>query len=158
MIISPKRILWPTDFSPLSRHAAKYARGFRDVFKAELHVLHVITPPVTPDLNVMLPAEPPAAFSSEELHTMGREFLQRTIREEFGDEKGILYKTLLGTPWNGICEYAEKNEIDLIIIGTHGRTGLTRALMGSTAERVVQHASCPVLVVKHREREFLVGE
>jgi nucleotide-binding universal stress UspA family protein len=62
---------------------------------------------------------------------------------------------VVGTPWYEICRYARDAEIDLIVIATHGATGLRHLLMGSTAERVVQHATAPVLAVKSIEREFV---
>jgi universal stress protein A len=156
MVVSPRRILWPTDFSPLSFTGARYARGFRDVFKAELHVIHAVPPPLTPDLAVALPAEVPVAFADDELIAACRKRLAEIIPEQFGSAAGIVSDVIFGNPWPAICQYAKQAEIDLIVLTTHGRTGLRHVLIGSTAERIVQHAPCPVLVVKNPEKDFVV--
>jgi nucleotide-binding universal stress UspA family protein len=64
-------------------------------------------------------------------------------------------EAFLGNPWRGVCDYAERQGIDLVVIATHGRTGLQHALIGSTAEKIVRHAPCPVLVVKAEEKDFV---
>lgn len=156
MVINPKQILWPTDFSPLSMHAARYARAFRDMFGARLHLLHVIPPPINPDLTVMVPTEVPAALADQELIKSARQALDRLVSSEFGGDPHIVRDAVYGNPWVAVCEYATKNGIDLIVITTHGRTGLAHVLIGSTAERIVQHAPCPVLTVKSGKRDFLI--
>lgn len=156
MLVSPRRILWPTDFSSLSLQGGLYAQGFRDVFGAELHVIHVIPPPLNPDISVMLPGEVPVSVTEPELVEACAKGLDRFVAEQFSDDESIVREVFLGNPWSGVCEYAKRAEIDLIIVSTHGRTGLRHALIGSTAERIVRHAYCPVLVVKGDEREFLV--
>jgi len=158
MIVSPRRILWPTDFSDLSLHGGRYACGFRDVFKAELHIIHVIPPPLSPDIAVIVPAEVPVAISEPELLDAARQSLRQLIREHFGDDPSIVHDVFYGSPWTTICRYARDHDIDLIIIATHGHTGLRHVLIGSTAERIVQHAPCPVLTVKHPQREFVVND
>ncbi len=156
MVVSPKRILWPTDFSSLSMHGARYARGFRDVFGAQLHVIHVIPPPLSPDVAITLPTEVPVAYTDTDLLAACRKRLAEVIAQQFEQTEGIVSDAFFGHPWSAICKYARQAEIDLIIVSTHGRTGLRHVLIGSTAERVVQHAPCPVLVVKNHERDFLV--
>lgn len=69
--------------------------------------------------------------------------------------RDIRTEVILGDSWHEICRYVKKHKIDLVIMATHGLTGLKHVLMGSTAERVVQHADCPVLTVKSFEREFV---
>lgn len=157
MVVSPKRILWPTDFSPLSLQAADYAKGFRDVFGAELHIIHVIPPPLTSAVSVVLPAEVPVSFSEPEFIQAARRGLDDVVKDHFGESSTkIVLDAFFGNPWFSICDYAKRKNCDLIIIGTHGRTGLGHVLLGSVAERVVQHAPCPVLVVKNAEKDFLV--
>ena len=155
MVLSPKRILWPTDFSTLSLQGARYARAFRDAFGAELHVIHVITPPLTPDLAVTLPSEVPVMFSEAELVQACRTRLAALLAEHFDDAPGVTSDVFFGNPWPVICKYATDAAIDLVVVATHGRTGLRHVLIGSTAERIVQHAPCPVLVVKSPEKDFL---
>jgi nucleotide-binding universal stress UspA family protein len=156
MLISPKKVLWPTDFSELSLHGGRYARGFRDLFGAELHILHVIPTPLTPDVAVMLPTEVPVSISEHGLVEAAKVALRKLVDQQFGGDERIQRHALCGNPWSVVCGYARKHAIDLIVVATHGRTGLGHALIGSTAERIVQHAPCPVLTVKQPERDFLI--
>ncbi len=155
MVVSPKRILWPTDFSALSLHGARYARGFREVFGAELHVIHVVPPPLSPDLAVTLPTEVPVAYADAQLLETCRIRLAEIVAEQFKGVPGIVQDAFFGSPWSAICDYAGRTQTDLIVVTTHGRTGLRHVLIGSTAERIVQHAPCPVLVVKNPEKDFV---
>jgi nucleotide-binding universal stress UspA family protein len=155
MVVHPRRILWPTDFSALSLHGALYARGFCEIFGAELHVIHVIPPPIPTDLAITLPIEAPVTYAGQDLEPECRERLTALVGEQFGSAGGIVLEVLFGNPWATICRYAAQQQIDLIVVGTHGRTGLPHVLIGSTAERVVQHAPCPVLVVKQPEKDFV---
>jgi universal stress protein A len=155
MHVKPERILWPTDFSPLALHGARYARGLRELFAAELHVLHVIPPPFVPDLLVALPAEAPGAFADRELLDASRVRLDEIVAAQFGGPQGVVAELLVGNPWSVVCGYAKRVAIDLIVVSTHGRTGLPHVLIGSTAERIVQHAPCPVLVVKNPGKDFV---
>lgn len=156
MIVSPKRILWPTDFSDIALHAGKYAHGFADVFGAELHIVHVVGPLISPDVSVILPTEVPIAVSEQDLLSAAREGLDKLVAEEFDGDERIVREVLTGDPWRAICRYAHEKNIDLIVVSTHGHTGLVHVLLGSTAERIVQHAPCPVLTVKHPERDFVL--
>ncbi|MBN2446054.1 MAG: universal stress protein [Phycisphaerae bacterium] len=156
MLISPKRILWPTDFSALSMHGGHYARGFRDVFDAELHIVHVIEAQLPKEMTVTLAEKLPITPPEPEERQAADDGLKRLVDEEFGGADNIKCVTLFGRPWARVCKYANENEIDLIIVSTHGHTGLRHVLIGSTAERIVQHAPCPVLTVKDPEREFLI--
>jgi nucleotide-binding universal stress UspA family protein len=155
MEVKLQRVLWPTDFSDLALRGGRYARGFCEHFHAELHVIHVVPPPLSPDVSLVVPAEVPVAVSEPELMGASQTALDKLINDHFADYDNIVTKVLFGNPWPSICEYARENEVDLIIITTHGRTGLSHVLIGSTAERIVQHAPCPVLTVKHAEKDFL---
>ncbi|MBN2560281.1 MAG: universal stress protein [Phycisphaerae bacterium] len=156
MKITPKKILWPTDFSKLSMKAAEYAAAFCDAFEAELHVVHVCVPLVSPYLAI--PHSPAVDFSMSdvELAADAKLRLQRITKEVFAGRAPVVYEALVGAPWAQICDYAKRGGIDLIVIATHGLTGLHHVLIGSTAERVVQHAPCPVLSVKNVEKDFVV--
>jgi universal stress protein A len=158
MKINPNKILWPTDLSVLSSKAAGYVRGFRDTFGAELHVVHVCVPLPDPELlpeGVVL-SEPDMEILETFLEAQ-RKKLQSFAEENLGKSSKMVCKVLSGHPCSEICEYAKRESVDLIIIATHGLTGLKHLLIGSTAERVVQHASCPVLTIKSIERDFTVG-
>ncbi len=155
MVVEPQRILWPTDFSTLSLHGARYARGFRDAFGATLHVIHVIPPPLMPDLAGTMAPEVPVTFSDQEFIAACRSRLATLLTEQFGGPASVVTDVLFGNPWSVICQYAKDAQIDLLVVSTHGRTGLRHVLIGSTAERIVQHAPCPVLVVKNPEKDFV---
>jgi nucleotide-binding universal stress UspA family protein len=156
MIVSPKRILWPADFSPLSLKAADYARGFREIFGADLHVVHVCEPMIVPPPG--FPSLPEADIHRfrERAFQAASEQLKRWTDEVFPGDTALKREILVGKPWSEICKYAGSSGVDLIIIATHGLSGLKHILMGSVAERVVQHAACPVLVVKSVERDFTI--
>lgn len=121
-----RQILFPTDFSDASRLAGTTAADLARQFGARLHVLHVV-PPVTD------PTPAPAAV--------------RAIADELGRGLSVVTAVTSGLVARQIAAYARKNAVDLIVIGTHGRTGVTRALLGSVAEAVVRHAPCRVLTV-----------
>lgn len=157
MTIQPKRILWPTDFSDLSLQGGRYALGFARCFEADLMILHVVPPPISPDVSVVVAAEVPVAVSEQELLSVAESQLAGLVQRHFSDWKRTRTFARIGNPWQGICDFARTEEVDLIVTTTHGRTGLTHVLIGSTAERIVQHASCPVLTVKNPQREFLVA-
>ena len=119
-------ILFPTDFSPASEAAGRFAREMAVQAGARLHVLHVV-PPVT---DPSLPAEQ----------------LARVAR---GLADGLDVETALLSGWAGrnIVDYAREKRVDLIVVGTHGRTGISHAILGSVAETVVRLAPCLVLTV-----------
>jgi universal stress protein A len=155
MPLRVKRVLWPTDFSDLSKHAARYARAFRDEFGSELHVINVLTAPLPVEMSLTMPAELPVAVPEPELIEASKEALRRVIAEQLDGDENVRYEAFFGSPWSGVCEYARQNAIELIVVTTHGRTGLQHAVIGSTAERIVQHAPCPVMVVKHPCQDFV---
>lgn len=119
------QILCATDFSASSEAAIQTARDYAKHFGAGLHLLHVVSALADPN--------PPP--------------LLKALENEVGAAVPVVAAVELGTPAAQIVEYAERNRIDLIILGTHGRTGVTRVLLGSVAERVVRTAPCPVLTV-----------
>jgi nucleotide-binding universal stress UspA family protein len=155
MPLKLSRILWPTDFSELSLNGGRYARALAKAFDAELHVIHVARPIVVADYSVMLPAAVSPPGSEQELLDGSRQGLARLVDEQFAGMSRVRQDAAIGVPWSGICDYAARHEIELIVLATHGRTGLKHVLIGSTAERVVQHAPCPVLTVKSDEQGFV---
>ncbi len=154
-MITLERILVPVDFSKFSRHALKYGCAFAKEFNSELHLLHVLHDLVhiVPETGTPLPT-PDTYF--REL----RESVQRALDELPGSlwkgGKGIVRELRTGTPFLEIVRYAREKEIDLIVLGTHGRGALVHLLLGSVAEKVVRKAPCPVLTVRHPEHEFVV--
>jgi universal stress protein A len=144
-----RRILVPSDFSEPSHAALDYAAELARRFDASIDVLHVWEVPL-----FMPPASPPdvgvdSTSLIEILRKNAEDALARFVAA--ANERGIAVHDSfaeLGPPAHTITEFARTHEYDLIVIGTHGRTGLSHALIGSIAERVVRHASCPVLAVR----------
>jgi nucleotide-binding universal stress UspA family protein len=148
-----KRILVPMDFSDCSRKALSYAAAFAQQFQARLTLLHILEPYVpVPELSIVAPE----SIEGQMRETAEREL--RAVQQALGEE--ICAKTVMrtGTPFVEITEAARELGSDLIIISTHGHTGLAHVLLGSTAEKVVRHAPCPVLVVREREHEFVADD
>jgi universal stress protein A len=140
-----KKILCPIDFSEGAQEAMRVAAQLAKETSAELVLIHVWQPPYTYTSK--------AAFSpdlSEVMHQSAEQSLatKRAEAEALcGARVGAIL--LMGTPWDRIVEATKKDpSFDLLVIGTHGRTGIKRVLLGSVAEQVIRHASCPVLVVR----------
>jgi len=150
-LLKIRSILVPTDFSPESGKALTYARQFARQFGSKLLLMHVVELGAAPDFARAFPL----AIESGHLLAEGRVQLERFARDT-GVEPALLGKIVVrcGSPFLEISEAARRLKADLIIIATRGRTGWKHALLGSTSERVVRHAPCPVLVVRPGEREF----
>ena len=140
-----KRILVPLDFSACSQKALQYAVPLARQFDAELELLHVVEP--YPPIAELTPV-------TLETTEDGRQDLER-VRKSIPGEVSTRTSVRSGAPAGEIVDAANDLAVDLIVISTHGRTGLAHALMGSTTEKVVRHARCPVLVVREREQEFI---
>ena len=89
-----------------------------------------------------------------ELQESAEKALDQLLDQDWAQGKKIVKSTRQGPPFLEIIRYAKENEIDLIVLGTHGRTGLAHVLLGSVAEKVVRKASCPVLTVRSDEHQF----
>jgi nucleotide-binding universal stress UspA family protein len=157
-MIAIKNVLVATDFSEPSMTALEYGRALARTVGASLHVIHVVDGVV---MNGMLADTTPANWAGllAELETAGRRQIEATVTED--DRRELAAKPVLRTftaPARGIVEYAEEQDIDLIVIGTHGRSGWSHFFMGSVAEKVVRLARCPVLTVRHPEHEFLIPD
>jgi nucleotide-binding universal stress UspA family protein len=148
-----KTILVPVDFSSFSNKALDYALAFAEQFGAKVTLLHVVEPMVYPESYVPTPAA--ADELNHHLITSAEQRLARQ-REALG-EQGAEVRTVAraGRPFIEICEFAREAGVDLIILATHGYTGLKHVLLGSTAERVVRHSPCPVLTVRAEEQDFV---
>lgn len=157
MHIELKRILVPTDFSDESNHSLRYGVTLAEQFGAQLHLLHVVQ-----EILPTIPEPGMAVLPTEEimrnLEQGARDGLERAIPAEVADRLTVLRVARHGVPFHEICRYAKEESIDVIVLGTHGRTGLAHFLLGSVAERVVRSAPCPVLTVRHPEHEFVVPD
>jgi nucleotide-binding universal stress UspA family protein len=157
-MIALKNVLVATDFSEPSSRALEYGRALARTFNASLHVVHVIDNVL---LQGMAGGVVPVNYGDllGELEEAGRRQLEATVAEDDRRELGAKPVLLTFTdPAHGIVTYATKEKIDLIVMGTHGRGVWSHLLMGSVAEKVVRMAPCPVLTVRHPEREFVTPD
>ena len=156
-MISMKSILCPTDFSPESHAAAEAALELARRFNSKLMLLHVIEDPVVylPMLESFpLPTRDQLETYAEErlenwISAPERELTDRELTErESAEREGaqVQHFWTHGHPAEEIVKFAAKSKADLIVISTHGRSGLSRLLLGSIAENISRHAPCPVLV------------
>lgn len=156
-MIRLKNVLVATDFSETSEAALAYGRELARTFGAKLHVLHVadnIMMRYAFDGSVVLPADAQA-----DLEHAARTRLERLLGDDDRRELGaIAVLRPSNVPPDTIVDYAKAADIDLIVMGTHGRRALARLLLGSVAERVVRTSPCPVLTVRHPEHEFLAPD
>lgn len=146
-----KKILVPIDFSPASTNAFKYALRLAEEFAAELTLLYVLAPAPSRSF-ASIPGAP--AFSESDL--AGREKNLRALiaSTRNGSVQCVRSTIRIGVPSHVIVEMAKDADTDLIVIATHGYTGWKHFCIGSTAERVVRAAPCPVLVVREKEHQF----
>jgi nucleotide-binding universal stress UspA family protein len=148
-----QRILVPIDFSDFSKNALKYAIPFAEQFRASIDLLYVVEPAIYPaDFSFGQVGFPNV---EEELRKRGTEELDLLVKREIKRRVPARFSVRTGKPFYEINQYAKEEDIDLIIIATHGHSGVEHILFGSTAEKVVRKAPCPVLVVRSGEKEFV---
>jgi len=156
-MIAIKNILVATDFGPASDTALTYGRALAELSGAKLHLLHVVQ-----SAYFTAPAYDGAGISPTvqlEIETTARKQTEATLTEDERRTQRAIPVTLTSTsPPAAIVEYAKEHDIDLLVLGTHGRAPFSHLLMGSVAERVVRTAPCPVLTVHHPEHEFVRQE
>ena len=154
-MINLKSILVPSDFSECSEEALRYGLELARRFDAELHLLHVVQDPI---------AQPWAAegFSVPLFEVVDEWQKQASARLKAlvpdADRARVTVVSVVATPYAEILDYAHAHRIDLIVMGTHGRGGVTHMLLGSIAERVVRRAPCPVLTVRRPQHGFVETE
>jgi nucleotide-binding universal stress UspA family protein len=148
-MIQLKQILVATDFSEVSVAAVDYGRALARTFGASLQLLHIMENPFL---------RPTAA----DPHTIRTATLRHLFESLTDEDHTALHATaaleMSDDPAEEIVEYARTHRIDLIVLGTHGRGGMAHLLLGSVAEKVVRTAPCPVLTVRHPEREFVTPD
>jgi len=148
-----KRVLVPIDFSEASHKALSYASVFAEQCGAEITLLHVVELPAYPELGYAHVPMKEAEQKKSALETL------QLAPLALGENARLIKSTLIrvGNPAQEILEEARRGSSDLVVISTHGHGRLRHLLLGSTTERVVRHASCPVLVVREQEHEFLTS-
>jgi nucleotide-binding universal stress UspA family protein len=144
-----KKIMWPTDFSEYSYQALEVAEELAQHFSAELVLVHVVgSVPVAP----VLPGVAPAAFNVAKYQKELEMTSMRTVKDIADKRISKVSKVSTvvghGEAGNEIVRLAESEDVDLVVISTHGMSGLERILFGSIAEKVVRIAKCPVLTVR----------
>lgn len=145
-----KRILFPTDFSGNSQSARDYACEFAHEFGAQLHVLSVVQDAalVLPETGMFLTLPMP---SVKEILDAAEESLRSVLDRAWVVAHDVVLQVAVGTPFLEIIRYADEHQIDLIVMGTHGRTGMSHLMLGSVAERVLHKSLCPVLTIRSAE-------
>ncbi len=154
MSVAFKRILFPTDFSDLATGALHYARELVDTFDADLHVLHVVDEAYQ-HWGALGPESLPVSPPPEDMVALGQSRMDRFRAEHLADmDPQPTTHVALGRPFLEIIGYARENEVDLIVMATHGRGVITHVLLGSTTEKVVRKAGCAVLTIRAADHKF----
>jgi nucleotide-binding universal stress UspA family protein len=154
-MLTLKTVLVPTDFSEASESALRYGKAMAEAFGASLHVVHVME-----DLLAHAWAAEVYVSSMPQL----RDEIEKESRQRLGalladaEQKTLRAETALlaGNPFLEIIRYAKAHEVDLIVMGTHGRGPIAHMLLGSVAEKVVRKSPCPVLTVREAQHEFVM--
>lgn len=152
-MITLKTILVPTDFSECSDAAVKHGSALANAFGATLHLLNVVQDPYAMPYGAD-GFGAPAHDLLGEWRAEAKRRLDAAVPAGF--ESRTVAATRVGSPCPEIVHYAIDHHVDLIVLGTHGRGAIGHVLLGSVAERVVRTAPCPVLTVRHPQREFVI--
>jgi nucleotide-binding universal stress UspA family protein len=154
-MLTLKTVLVPTDFSEASESALRYGKAMAEAFGASLHVVHVME-----DLLAHAWAAEVYVSSMPQLRDeIEKESRQRLLALLGDDERQRLRAEtalLAGNPFIEIIRYAKAHDVDLIVMGTHGRGPIAHMLLGSVAEKVVRKSPCPVLTVREAQHEFVM--
>jgi len=154
MTVQIQKILLPTDFSEYAQSGMNYACELALKYGAELHVLHVLEvhPLASPDFSMGV-----ALLSyTTESRSAAEKLLANVIAPQRAAGLKLVHVLLDGSPKGEIPRYAREQGIDLIVLSTHGRTGLAHAILGSVAESIVRTAPCPVLTVRPDGHQFVM--
>ena len=146
-----KKILCPTDFSPASFEALRAADELASRFSSKLLLVHAVLSlrdRIMPLRPSAVPTDSQLPVTQQHLEETAREGLENAAREHLSDPSRAHPYVVRGEPEEAILEVADREDADLIVIATHGRTGYRRVLMGSTAEKVIRLSPCPVLTVR----------
>lgn len=155
-MVQIRKILFPTDFSDYSVHALTYAVSFAESCKAEIHVLHIVDEAYQYWM-AMGPGALPVGPPPDEMLALSQKEMEKFVASKLAGVKAPVTKAVLvGRPFIEIIRYARDEKIDMIVMGTHGRSGLRHAILGSVTERVVRKAPCPVLTIRLPEHEFVM--
>ena len=151
-MIQIKRILVPTDFSESAKHALTYGVSFAREYKAELILVHVVETLTVGYASDLFPV--PMAEVFDEISGYAKTEIGKLAAEIRQKEVSVREMVLQGKPSAEIVRIAKEEGVDIIVLGTHGKGMLDQALFGSTAERVIRKAPCPVLTCQLHQHEF----
>src|SRR5262245_28523436 len=151
-MITLKNILVPFDFSEYSEQALRYGLELARKFDATLYLLHVVQDPMTQSYAGEVLTLPPVEVVDQWVLDAGEKLAARVPPL---DASRVRVRAVVGSPYSEILGFAEDEEIDLIVMGTHGRGGVSHLLLGSIAERIVRRSPCPVLTVRHPQHGFV---
>jgi nucleotide-binding universal stress UspA family protein len=154
MTIRIQKILLPTDFSEHAAAATKYAIELATKFDAELHLLHTLETHLSSTPGFAMGLALPEYI--KESRTAAEKSLAELLDPKWSAGRTVIRAVVEGSPKVEIIEYARKHDIDLIVLATHGRSGLHHVIMGSVAENVVRTAPCPVLTVRPEGHQFVM--
>jgi len=153
-MIQLNSVLVAVDFSETSRNALVYGKNLAQAFGARLHVLHIAD--VISTSAAQFYPEGPGEPEAKAIEIGTRQLRTHLIAEDIDEARTEV--RVAQDPALAIVEYAKEIHADIVVLGTHGRTGVSRFLMGSVAEHVVRTATCPVLVVRPAEHEFVLPD
>ena len=146
-----KKILCPVDFSQFTQEVINFALDLAKKYGAELHLMHVV-----PNMTYFTPYE---SFLTPENLVAIEKNIQDEVERDFAKllkGNGVPTKTVIrtGVPFVEIIDYAKSESIDLIVMGTHGRSAIENILIGNVAEKVVRKSPCPVMTIRPKGKEF----
>lgn len=146
------KILVPTDFSESARYALPFAIDLAEKYGAEMHILHVVEPIAVPVDFAW------GTYSYPDIEKQLSGFVENTLekitKDEIPSNLKVKHSIHHGKSWREIITFAKEEGMDLIVMATHGLSGFSHALYGSTAEKVIRKAPCPVLTIRHPEVKF----
>ena len=153
-MIELKRILVPTDFSDFSAEALRYGCALAEKFESELHLFHVLEvhPSGVPGFGGGLALTTYIKESKE----AAEKSMSKLLGAEWEQGRQVVRATAEGSPFVEIIRYAKENDIDLVVMGTHGRSALSQMLIGGVAEKVVRKSPCAVLTVRPSQHQFVM--
>jgi nucleotide-binding universal stress UspA family protein len=142
--ISLKNILFATDFSEASQAALPYAAAIARRYDSQLHVAHIMSP-----ASYVIPSQPGDPVTLDSIHEAARADVHQRMEAVASHLKTVPHHTYVreGEVWESLSNLIQTHEIDLLVVGTHGRTGMEKLVLGSKAEEILRMAPCPVLTV-----------
>ncbi len=156
-MVNIKKILFPTDFSEYSLAARDFAYDLANRYAAQLHCIHIVDSVENIILAGYMPAMetiPPVTI--EQIEEIAKQRLDEFVKKHFSElGNSVVKKVIIGKPFLEIIRYCRQEDINLVVLGTHGRSALASMLIGSVAEKVVHKAPCPVLTVRHPTHKFV---